>query len=186
MGSWPLRCGAGAPVGRVQLDRAEGQGGAGGGLRAAQQRAQARQQLGQLEGLDHVVVGAQVQALHAVVQRVARGEDQHRHVLAGHLAAQAPRELQAVHVGQADVDDGGVEHLGAQHFLGPLAAADPVDRIAGVGQPQLDAAGHHHVVFDQAAWRRVWQMRPLRQALQAACKKWGRSRGRSVDRIMVP
>ena len=36
-----------------------------------------------------------------------------------------------------------------QHFLGTLAAAHPVHGIAGIGQPQLDAAGHHDVVFDQ-------------------------------------
>jgi hypothetical protein len=62
-------------------------------------------------------------------------------------AAQAPGQLQAVHARQADVDDGGVEGFALQDFLGPLGAADPVDRVTGVAEPQLDAAGHHHVVF---------------------------------------
>jgi hypothetical protein len=38
--------------------------------------------------------------------------------------------------------------LALQDFLGPLGAADPVDRVTGVAEPQLDAAGHHHVVFN--------------------------------------
>ena len=36
-----------------------------------------------------------------------------------------------------------------EHFLGALGAAHPVHRVTGVGEPQLDAAGHHHVVFNQ-------------------------------------
>ena len=34
-------------------------------------------------------------------------------------------------------------------FLCALAAAYPIHGVAGVGEPQLDAAGHHHVIFDQ-------------------------------------
>jgi hypothetical protein len=50
-------------------------------LAAAQQRLHARQQFGEGEGLDEVVVRALLQALHAVFDLVARGEHQHGHVL---------------------------------------------------------------------------------------------------------
>ena len=56
---------------------------------AAQQRAHPRQQLLALEGLDEVVVGAGVEALHARLQRVAGGEDQDRHVVVARAALRA-------------------------------------------------------------------------------------------------
>ena len=65
------------------------------------------------------------------------------------LLKQAAREFKPIHGRQADVDDGGVKRLGAQHLFGPFAAAHPVHRVTRVGEPQLDAAGHHHIVFDQ-------------------------------------
>ncbi|MNT66218.1 hypothetical protein D3C72_2042680 [compost metagenome] len=84
------------------------------------------------------------------MQGVAGGEDEHRHRRTCHIgAAQAARQLQAVHGGQANVDDGGVERLCAQHLFRALATAHPVHGIARIGQAQLDAAGHHDVVFDQ-------------------------------------
>jgi hypothetical protein len=47
--------------------------------------AHARLEFGQRERLGHVVVGAEVQALHAFVDAVGRGQDQHGH----HGAARA-------------------------------------------------------------------------------------------------
>ena len=72
---------------------------------AAQQRAQAGQQLVALEGLDEVVVGARVESLHARLERVAGGEDQDRHVA---VVAQPPADLHAVESGQAEVEHHGV------------------------------------------------------------------------------
>ena len=48
---------------------------------AAQQRPEPSQQLLALERLDQVIVGAGVEALHAGLDRVARGQDQDRHVI---------------------------------------------------------------------------------------------------------
>ena len=139
-----------AAIGGVQLQRAEAQDGRGGGLRPPQQCAQPGQQFGQFIGLDHVVVGAQIEPLHTVMQRVARGQDQHRHLRVRHLGQTQPLgELQPIHAGQADVDDRHIEGLGPQHLFGALAAAHPIDRIACIRQAQLDAAGQHHIVFDQ-------------------------------------
>ena len=74
---------------------------------AAQQRAQAGEQLLALERLDEVVVGAGVEALDAAVERVAGGEHEDRHVAVG---AQAPGDLDAVELGQAEVEDDQVGH----------------------------------------------------------------------------
>ena len=98
-----------------------------GRLDAPQQRAQAREQLAQREGLDQVVVGAGIEAGHAVVDRVARGEHQDRRAVAG--LAHAPADLEAVDVRHGDVEDDGVELLGGE----------TVERLAAV-------LGERHVV----------------------------------------
>ena len=78
---------------------------------AAQQRAQAREQLLALERLDQVVVGADVEALDARLERVARGQDQDRRVVA--VVAQALGDVDAVQPREAEVehDDVGQERV---------------------------------------------------------------------------
>ena len=73
--------------------------GAGG---VAQRHAHARQQLAGAERLGHVVVGAGVERGDLVALLAARRQhdDRHRAPL-----AQPPDDLQAVHVGQAEVED---------------------------------------------------------------------------------
>ena len=118
-------------------------------LRAAQQRAHARGELGHGEGLHHVVVGAQVQAAHAVIDRVARREHQHRHrPVCPAAGAQAPQHLEAVHLRQADVEDHQVELLvrGGQHRF--LAARRDVDRVALGFEDALQTGSEGRVVLD--------------------------------------
>ena len=114
--------------------------------RAAQQRAHARQHLLEMEGLGDVIVGAGVEALHLVAPAVARGEHQHRHGAAG-----APPRLQhrnAVHLGQADVEDDGVVGLGLAEVMPLLAVEGAVDHIAGVGQRRRELAVEIGIVLD--------------------------------------
>src|SRR3954451_24957953 len=68
-----------------------------------QQRAHAREQLLSLERLDEVVVGADVEALDARVECVARGEDEDRRVVL--VVAQALRDVDPVEAGEAEVED---------------------------------------------------------------------------------
>jgi hypothetical protein len=100
-------------------------------LRAAQQRAHARGQLGHGERLHHVIVRAEVEAPHAVVHRVARGEHEHRHgaVFLRRAAAQAAQHLETVHLRQPDVENHEVEALlrGGEHRL--LAPRGHIDRV---------------------------------------------------------
>ena len=95
-----------------------------GRLGAAQQRAQPGQQLLEGERLDQVVVGAGVEAGHAVGDRVAGGEHQDRHVVA--VGAQSPARLEA-----ADPRHHHVEH----ERVGPLGA-QPVERLARRPRPR--------------------------------------------------
>ena len=48
---------------------------------STQECAQAGQEFRQLEGFDHVIVGPHVQALHTVLQCIARGKDKDRHAV---------------------------------------------------------------------------------------------------------
>ena len=86
----------------VEREIADAQGSRAARRAAAQQGAHPREQLLALERLDEIVVGARVETLYAGLERVARGEDQDRHVVVG---AQRAGDLQAVESGQAEVED---------------------------------------------------------------------------------
>ena len=114
--------------------------------RAAQQRADARQHLLEMEGLCDIVVGAGIEALHLVAPAVARGQQQHRHGAAG-----TPPRLQhrnAVQLGQADVEDDGVIGLGLAEVMPFLAVEGAVDHVAGVGQRGRELTVEIGIVLD--------------------------------------
>ena len=100
--------------------------------RAAQQRANTRQHLLEMEGLGHVIVGAGVEPLHLVAPAVARRKDEDRHGAAG-----TPPRFQyrdAVHLGQPDVEDDRVVGLAFTEIMAFLAVEGTIDHIAGVGE----------------------------------------------------
>ena len=70
--------------------------------RAPQHRAHASEELAQREGLGDVVVGAQLEAEHAVDLGAARGEHDHGHVDAA--AAELPADVPAAQPGHHDVE----------------------------------------------------------------------------------
>jgi hypothetical protein len=113
---------------------------------APDQRTDARHQLGHGEGLHHVVVGAEVEAVHAVVHLVARREQQHRHPL--RAAAQPAQHLEAVDIGQPDVEDHEIEALARRRLDRQLAARHHVDRIALGTQDAGKALVQGSVVLD--------------------------------------
>ena len=128
--------------------------------RAAQQRADARQHLLEMEGLGDVVVGAGVEALHLVAPAVARGEHQHRHGAAG-----APPGLEhrdAVHLGQADVEDDGVIGLGLAEEVALLAVEGAIDHIARVGERGGELPVEIGIVLDD-------------EETQVGCSHWARA-----------
>ncbi len=79
--------------------------------RAAQDRAHARDELLQAEGLGHIVVPSRGEAADLVLGRVARGEEDDRH--SGALGAEPPRDLEALHVRQHHVEQQQVRLEGA-------------------------------------------------------------------------
>jgi hypothetical protein len=114
---------------------------------AAHQRAQPGQQLAEVEGLDQVVVGADVEAADAVVQLSARGEHEDRRpavALAQHAA-----DLEAVAVGQHHVQDDAVVVPHGCLRQRAVAVADHVDGVALVAQPTADGPRQLRVVLDE-------------------------------------
>src|SRR4051794_17882297 len=112
---------------------------------AAQQRAQAGQQLLALEGLEQVVVGARVQALDARLQRVAGGEHEDRHVVG---LAQPAGHVHAVELGQPEVEDDEVGHEVVGRAEGRLAVGGDARLVALEAQRALQDLGDVLVVLD--------------------------------------
>ncbi|CFW46777.1 Uncharacterised protein [Bordetella pertussis] len=97
---------------------------------AADQCGQAGFELLQHERLGQEVVGALVQGTHSFGQRIARGQDQDwRTVVAG---ADAGQQGMAVHAGQAEVQDDGIELFHGQAAFGQQAVIGPFDHEPGM------------------------------------------------------
>ena len=144
-----LRAARAAARHEVHLQVGEAQHGGrlrGGAAAAPQQRAHAREQLGEGEGLDEVVVGAAFEALHAVFNFVPRGEHEHRGLVA--FGAQGRQHAVAVHAGQHHVE----QHEVVAAARGQAAAFDAVARhvhdIAVFAQALVQVLGQFGFVFD--------------------------------------
>ena len=111
---------------RVQGEVADDEGRRAARWAAAQQRAQAGEQLLALEGLDEVVVGAGVEPRDAGVHGVARGQHEDRDVA---VRAQRAGDVDAVELGQPEVED---------HEIGGEGV--------GVGERRLAVRARAHLV----------------------------------------
>ena len=115
--------------------------------RAPHQGAQPHDQLLDPERLGEIVVGTGLEAVDLVAPAAARREDQHRKPAAGlPPGAQYGR---ARHLGQAEIEHGGVVGLGLAEMLAVLAVRGDVDGEALVAQRLGDLARQRTVVFDQ-------------------------------------
>ena len=138
----------GGHVDRESADRQAARGRRG----AAQQRAHARLEFGHRERLGQVVVGAEVEAVHAVLDRIARGQHQH----AGRRAprTQASQDLEAVDVGQPDVEHDEIEVLGSQKQVRVAARRRLLHRVARAGQRRRQPVDQQGIIlYDEYAHR---------------------------------
>jgi D-alanyl-D-alanine carboxypeptidase/D-alanyl-D-alanine-endopeptidase (penicillin-binding protein 4) len=106
---------------------------------------QARGELAQVEGLEQVIIGAGLQAVDAVGHRIPRGEDQHRNFQA--LAALLLQQLEAVFVGQPEVEHHDVEFGSLEHRPRGGGGGHALDGKALGTEAGHDAAGDQFVVF---------------------------------------
>ena len=77
-----------------------------------QQRPDPREHLLERKRFDQVIVGPAVQAPHAILERIARGQNQHRCLVSP--LAQRSEDLQAVAARQHEIEQDGVERFGVQ------------------------------------------------------------------------
>ena len=106
---------------------------------ASQQRLDPRFQFGQLERLGQVVVGTEVEPVHAIADLTSRGEHQHRQRLAA--PAQARQHLKAIQPRQPDVENRQRIVLAGQRQVGGDAVVQQVHGPAGAAQRPRHALG---------------------------------------------
>ena len=113
---------------------------------APQQRLDPRQQLGEGERLDQIVVAAGAQALDAVVDRAQRAQDEDR---GPHLGrAQGRDHGEPVHARQHAVDDQRVIAAVGRHEQAVAPFGGMIDDIAAFAKTFDDIGGGFAVVLD--------------------------------------
>ncbi len=120
---------------------------------AAQQGADARLQLGEVEGLGEVIVGACIEAGDALLHAVERG--QHHHRQGGLFGAHLLQHGQAVDQGQAEIEHADVEILLQQQVLGDRAVGGDFDLEAAGFQAGGERIGQDGVVFGEQEFHRA-------------------------------
>src|SRR6185312_7791985 len=115
------------------------------GLGAAQHRAHPREELAVAEGLGDVVVGAELEAHHAVDLFLAPGEDDDREVQG---FAQPARDREPVLVRELEVEDHEVDHLGAEDLVHVGAGFRHRDLEVVLGEVLMDDVADGGVVVD--------------------------------------
>lgn len=114
-----------------------------GGIPAAWQ---ARQKLGEGEGLDEVIVGAGVKARHAIVDGIPRSQDQHRFVEA--VAAKVPKHLQAISARQPQIQHKAVNGLGRGEVVAVFAGEGAEHLVAFFFKAAAQAPLQAFLVFN--------------------------------------
>jgi hypothetical protein len=115
-------------------------------LPAPDERPHPGLQLRQVERLGEIVVGADVESLDAILERIAGGEHHHRD--ARPAPAQAPQDLEAVELGQAEIEYDEVVVLRGQHVVRLGAVAGAVHRVISRAQRAREPVGQYRIVFD--------------------------------------
>lgn len=116
--------------------------------RAAQQRAQAGDQLRQGTGFDQVVIGTEIQPATRFLDAVPRGghDDAHGGAVTG---AKPPAELEAIDVGEAEVEHDRVVRAHARPRECPRGVGGHIHRASGVAEVGGCNVGHSRIVFDE-------------------------------------
>ena len=114
---------------------------------AAQQRIDARQKLLDVERLDHVVVGPELEDLDFVLPTVARRQHEDRVFLA--FGAQLLDQLDARHARQAEIDDREIDGVFARVIETLAAVGRLLHGVAGLLELRGERTAQVGVVFDE-------------------------------------
>jgi hypothetical protein len=126
--------------------------------RAAQHRRDPQHQLSRTERLGDVVVGAQLEAEHAILLLAQRGE--HHDGQVGRLSAESSADLQTTEAGEHEVEDHDVGNPPRHRVQRLLAVAGHLDQVARAVQVARHHVPHHHVVVDDEGERLVGHRNP--------------------------
>jgi hypothetical protein len=110
------------------------------------QHAGTRQQFDKGEGFHQIIVRALFETFDAVVHRIAGAEDEHRRD--EFAVFDFLQHLQAVHVGEAQVEDDEVVFGGVHAVDGVVAVVDDIYRVAGALQTASEKIGNSLFIFD--------------------------------------
>ena len=99
-----------------------------------------------MEGLGDIIVGAEIEAFDLLAPAIARREDQHRH--GAPVLAPGLQHRKAVHLRQAEIEDGQIVGFGFAEELAVLAVVGGIDRVAGVGQRAAELLPQVLIVLD--------------------------------------
>ena len=113
---------------------------------AAQQSTHPRQQLRKGERFYQIVVSAQLQPLHPMLNGAQRGKQQDRHAFPG--GAQHAHDIPAVHIRQHDVEDQQIVIAGHRQVIAVEAVIGQVDDEAGLGEPFGQVLSGFLLIFD--------------------------------------
>ena len=100
----------------------------------------------EVEGLGQVFAGAELDRLDGAVDRGVRGHE--NHFAARHVGADLPQQIEAVHVGHAQIDHREIGGLAHQHPHRLGAAGAGVDLEPGLGREALDDLEYRQFVVD--------------------------------------
>src|SRR5882672_83796 len=120
--------------------------GARGSGRTAQQRTHARFEFGDRERLGQIVVGAEIETVHAIIDRVASG--QHEDIGARPPQTKPAQHFESVDVGQADVEDDEFVRWRAQQVVGLNSRCRAVDRMSAAIQDARKPGREQRIVFN--------------------------------------
>ena len=122
----------GAPARGVDVERSMRKHRATAGLAAADQRAHAGFEFRQVEGLGQIIVSTEIESLDSVIERIARGQHEHRDLRPA--AAQPAQHFEPVELGQPEIEYHQIIALGEQHVVRLVAGADAVYSVICLAQ----------------------------------------------------
>jgi hypothetical protein len=131
----------------IQFEIFDAQSGFGQARAAAKQRADARAQLGKSEGLEHDVVGAEVEHLGAIFRARAQGENENRQMRMN--AAQLTNDVENGGITNPDVQQRSSEFHARGDAHGLFAARGKVDIVVVRFETSLEKRTKSRVVLDE-------------------------------------
>src|SRR5215813_6666945 len=113
---------------------------------APEKRSHSRFELGERERLRQIVFGAEIEPVHAIFDRVARGENEnHRR---GVSRAQAAQHLEAIEIGQPDVEHDEIELFVGERSICLLAGRGASHRMPSTSQYFDEPVCEERVIFN--------------------------------------